>query len=76
MPTNRLKMVTDGEFSNSKPARVNRVDEDERRKLKLPSVFSSRKCNTTASNLGKILRGAYGSRASFADDYLASIQSL
>ena len=39
-------------------------------------VFSTRKCNTTSSNLGKILRGAYDSRASFADDYLASILSL
>ena len=39
-------------------------------------VFSTRKCNTIASNLGKILRGAYDSRASFADDYLASILSL
>ena len=39
-------------------------------------IFSTRKSNTIASNLGKILRGAYDSRASFADDYLASILSL
>ena len=30
-------------------------------------VFSTRKCYTISSNLGKKLRGAYGSRASFSD---------
>ena len=44
--------------------------------LALVFVFSTRKCNTIASSLGKTLRGAYDSRASCADDYLASILSL
>ena len=49
---------------------------DESKKKEHICVFFTRKCNTIASNLGKILRGAYDSRASFADDYLASILSL